>query len=62
MKSIAAFENTKVLSVSKNTLKTFINDAKCTPLITRKPPNNDRQPDRISVRFPSTNSQIQLTI
>lgn len=73
IQSTAALENTSGLSVSRNTSKTsskackwLILASSCDGLAdsftTRRAPNKGRQPDRISVRFASTNSQMQLTI
>lgn len=73
IQSTAALENTSGLSVSRNTSKTSSRACKwlllassCDGLAdsftTRRAPNKGRQPDRISVRFASTNSQMQLTI
>lgn len=67
MQSSAAFANTSVLSVDRNTRKTSRRGADSTESelptdATRNAPNRGRQPDRISVRLVSTNSQMQLTI
>lgn len=67
MQSSAAFANTSVLSVDRNTLNTSRRGADSTESelpteATRSAPNRGRHPDRISVLFVSTNSQMQLTI
>jgi len=67
MQSSAALANTNVLSVERKTLKTSNRGADSTESefptdATRRAPKSGRQPERISVRFVSTNSQIQLTI
>lgn len=67
MQSSAALANTSVLSVDRKTLKTSRSGADSTESelpteATRSAPKRGRQPDRISVRLVSTNSQMQLTI
>ena len=67
MQSSAALANTRVLSVERKTRKTSSNGADSTVSAvptdaTLNAPNNGRQPERISVRFVSTNSHMQLTI
>lgn len=67
IQSNAALAKTNVLSVERKTLKTSNKGADSTESelptdATRRAPKSGRQPERISVRFVSTNSQMQLTI
>uniref|UniRef100_A0A8D8U3P4 Uncharacterized protein n=1 Tax=Cacopsylla melanoneura TaxID=428564 RepID=A0A8D8U3P4_9HEMI len=60
--SRTALENTRTFSELRNVRNISKRDMRWQDCTTRRAENRGRQPERISERFPSTNSHKQLTI